>query len=151
MPETVIADTSALILFSKIGELSILQKVYSELTTTPQVVEEFLEPLPDWVRIKSVSDKKYQHFLETQVDKGEASAIALAIESDDVILLVDDLKARGLASSLKLKITGTLGVLTKAKEKSIIREIKPLIEKILLTDFRIADNIIDEVLRLNNE
>lgn len=151
MPEFVIADTSTLILFSKIGELSILQKVYSELTTTPQVVEEFLEPLPDWVRIKSVSDKKYRHFLETQVDKGEASAIALAIESDDVILLMDDLKARKLASSLKLKITGTLGVLTKAKEKSIIREIKPLVEKILLTDFRIADNIIDEVLRLNNE
>jgi predicted nucleic acid-binding protein len=72
-----------------------------------------------------VSDKKYQNFLETQVDYGEASAIALATEYDDVLLLLDDLKARKLATRLKFKITGTLGVIHKAKQMSIIDKVKP--------------------------
>ena len=151
MPKIVISDTSTLILFHKIDEFNLLQKVYVELITTPEIAEEFGEKLPDWIKIQTVSDKKYQDFLETQVDYGEASAIALATEYDDVLLLLDDLKARKLATRLKFKITGALGVIHKAKQMSIIDKIKPLIDKLLLTDFRVADNIIEEILKLNNE
>jgi predicted nucleic acid-binding protein len=103
------------------------------------------------LRFSEVSDKKYQNFLETQVDYGEASAIALATEYDDVLLLLDDLKARKLATRLKFKITGTLGVIHKAKQMSVIDKVKPLIDKLLLTDFRVADNVIEEILKLNDE
>ncbi|PIQ31384.1 MAG: DUF3368 domain-containing protein [Bacteroidetes bacterium CG18_big_fil_WC_8_21_14_2_50_41_14] len=151
MPKIVISDTSILILFHKIDEFSLLQKVYGELITTPEIAEEFGEKLPDWIKVQSVSDKKYQNFLETQVDYGEASAIALATEYDDVLLLLDDLKARKLATQLKFKITEALGVIHKAKQMSIIVKVKPLIDKLLLTDFRVADHIIDEILKLNNE
>lgn len=68
-----------------------------------------------------------------------------------MLLLLDDLKARKLAVQLKFRITGALGVIHKAKQMTIINEVKPLIDKLLLTDFRIADNIIAEILRLNNE
>ena len=151
MPKIVISDTSTLILFHKIDEFILLQKVYGELITTPEIAEEFGEELPDWIKIQSVSDKKYQDFLETQIDYGEASAIALATEYDDVLLILDDLKARKLATRLKFKITGTLGVINRAKQMSLIDKVKPLIDKLLLTDFRIADNIIKEILKLNNE
>ncbi len=151
MPEVVISDTSTLILFHKIDEFNLLGKVYGELITTPEIAEEFGENLPDWIKIQAVSDKKYQNFLETQVDCGEASAIALATEYDDVLLLLDDLKARKLATQLKFKVTGTLGVIYKAKQLSIIDKVKPLIDKLLLTDFRVADNIIEEILKLSNE
>jgi predicted nucleic acid-binding protein len=151
MPKIVISDTSTLILFLKIDEFDLLQKVYEELITTPEIAEEFGEKLPDWIHIQPVSDKKYQNFLETQVDYGEASAIALATEYDDVLLLLDDLKARKLATQLKFKITGALGVIHKARQMSIIDNVRPLIEKLLLTDFRVADNIIEEILRLNKE
>lgn len=151
MPKIVISDTSTLILFHKIQEFNILRGVYGELFTTPEIADEFGEDLPDWVNIQSVSDKKYQEFLETQVDYGEASAIALASEFDDVLLLLDDLKARKLATRLKFKITGTLGVIHRAKQMSIIEKVKPLIDKLLLTDFRVADNIINEILKINNE
>lgn len=151
MPKTVISDTSTLILFDKIDEIGLLQKVYSELITTSEVAEEFGEKLPDWIKIQAVSDKKYQWFLETQVDVGEASAIALASEFDDVLLLLDDLKARKLPMQLKFKITGTLGVIHKAKQMSVINKVKPLIDKIVMTDFRIADNVIHEFLKLNDE
>jgi predicted nucleic acid-binding protein len=66
-------------------------------------------------------------------------------------LLLDDLKARKLATRLNFKITGTLGIIHKAKQMSIIDKVKPMIDKLLLTDFRVADNIIEEILKLNNE
>jgi predicted nucleic acid-binding protein len=65
--------------------------------------------------------------------------------------LLDDLKARKLATRLKFKITGALGVLHKAKQMSLIDNVKPLIDKLLLTDFRVADNVVKEILKLNNE
>ncbi|PIE51043.1 MAG: DUF3368 domain-containing protein [Flavobacteriales bacterium] len=151
MRRIVISDTSTLILFHKIEELSILKKVYGEILTTPEVAEEFGEPLPSWIEVKSVSDKKYQKFLETQVDYGEASAIALATEYDDVLVLVDDLKARKLAQKLQLKITGVLGVIYKAKQENVIEKVKPIIDKLLQTNFRISDKIISEILKLSNE
>lgn len=128
MPKIIISDTSTLILFHKIDEFILLKKVYAELITTPEIAEEFGEKLSDWIKIQSVSDKKYQNFLETQVDYGEASAMALAAEFDDVLLLLDDLKARKLATRLKFKITGALGVIHKAKQMSIIDKVKPLID-----------------------
>ncbi len=151
MPKTVISDTSTLILFHKIDEFILLQKVYGELITTPEITKEFGEVLPDWIKIQSAADKKYQDFLYTQVDYGEASAIALASEFEDVLLLLDDLKARKLAARLNFRITGTLGVIHRAKQMKIIDKVKPLIDKLMLTDFRVADNIIEEILRLNNE
>jgi predicted nucleic acid-binding protein len=65
MHSIVISDTSCLIILNKIGQLEILQKVYYNVITTPEVAIEFLEKLPDWVIIKEVQDKKYQEFLET--------------------------------------------------------------------------------------
>jgi predicted nucleic acid-binding protein len=151
MPSIVISDTSSLILFDKIEEFELLNKVYDLVLTTPQIAIEFGESLPDWIRIVDVKDKKYQEFLETQVDWGEASAIALAKETDNSILLIDDLKARKLAGKLNLKFTGTLGVFHKAKQLGFVGKIKPLIDKLLATDFRISDQVISELLDLNNE
>jgi predicted nucleic acid-binding protein len=151
MHRVVISETSILINFQKIEEFELLREVYAELITTPEIAREFGEELPYWIKIQSVTDKRYQEFLETQVDSGEASAIALASEFDDVLLLLDDLKARKLAKKLNIKITGALGVIHRAKQMSIIGNVKPLIDKLLLTDFRIADHIIEEILTMNNE
>ncbi|RLD56806.1 MAG: DUF3368 domain-containing protein [Bacteroidetes bacterium] len=151
MPKIIISDTSCLILFHKIGEFDLLRRVYVNISTTPEVAEEFSEQLPKWIKLESVKDKKYQSFLETQVDLGEASAIALAIEMEEPLLLLDDLKARKLARKLNLKFTGSLGVINKAKQIGAIDKVKPIVNKILSTDFRISKQIFHELLRLNNE
>src|SRR5680860_689237 len=129
MPEVVISDTSILILFHKIDEFDLLIDVYGELKTTPEIAAEFGEHLPNWIRIQPVSDKKYQDFLTTMIDEGEASALALATEykDKDVLILVDDLKARNLAANLEFRITGSLGIINKAKQMKIIPAVKPLI------------------------
>lgn len=151
MHRVVISDTSTLILFHKINELDLLKNVYGNLITTPEIAAEFGDQLPNWIDIKPVKDDKYKKFLHTQVDMGEASALALASEFEDVLLLLDDLKARKLAAKLHLKTTGTLGIIHKAKQIGIISNVKPLIDKLLLTNFRISKDIINEILRLNGE
>jgi len=65
--------------------------------------------------------------------------------------LLDDLKARRLAGKLNFKFTGTLGVFHKAKQLGIVDKIKPLIDKLLITNFRISENIVSEFLKINNE
>ncbi len=67
------------------------------------------------------------------------------------MLLLDDLKARKLAKKLKFRITGTLGIIHKAKQMSIIEKVKPLIDLMLKTNFRISTQIIEEILTLNDE
>lgn len=151
MSKTVISDTSTLILFDKIGEFSLLKDVFNKLVTTPEVEKEFGKKLPNWIKIQSPTDKKYQSVLETQLDYGEASAIALASDFDNVLLLIDDLKARKLAKRLQFKITGALGIIHKAKQLQIIEKVKPLIDKLSSTDFRIADDIVEEILKINGE
>ncbi len=93
----------------------------------------------------------YQKILETIVDKGEASAIALALELDNPLLIIDDLKGRKLAKKLNLNIAGTLGVILKAKEKGIIKSTKGIFEKLKQSNFRISDKVETELLKLSGE
>lgn len=94
---------------------------------------------------------KRQKIIETQIDLGEASAIALALEHDDSLLILDDLRARKLAARLEMKFIGKLGVINKAKSIGLISKIRPLIEKLKLTDFRISDKVLEALLNKNRE
>jgi predicted nucleic acid-binding protein len=141
MRRTIISDTSCLILLDKIGELSILNKLFGVITTTSEVAIEFGQPLPSWFEIREPADKNYQAIIEASVDKGEASAIALAIELDDCLLIIDDLKGRKFASQLGLAIIGTIGVIVDAKLAGVIPSVKPILSKIKSTNFRITEQL----------
>lgn len=151
MPKAIISDTSCFIVLQNIGELDLLEKVYGEVFTTEIVAEEFGEDLPEWVKIKSPMDKIRQTLLEFQVDKGEASAIALALETKNATIVLDDQKARKIAARLSLEVTGTLGVIIKAKQRGVISSIKPLLQKLSATDFRLSKAIETEALKQANE
>jgi len=56
-----------------------------------------------------------------------------------------------LAAKFRLKFTGTLGVILVAKQLGVINNVKPLLDKLITTNFRISANIIDELLKKNNE
>ncbi len=70
---------------------------------------------------------------------------------DEVLLILDDLKGRKEAERLGFKITGTLGVLFKAKKLGYIAELKPYIEKLKDVGFRISPKIEEEILRKSDE
>src|SRR5690625_1442913 len=96
LPSEAIVATSCFILLDKIDELNLLRQLFSHVVTTTAVTEEFGKELPDWIHIRSVKDRKYQAVLELEVDKGEASAIALYAEMKGAVLVLDDLQARKL-------------------------------------------------------
>jgi len=141
MRRTIISDTSCLILLDKIGELSILNKLFGVITTTSAVAIEFGQALPSWFEIREPADKNYQAIIEATVDKGEASAIALAIELEDCLLIIDDLKGRKFASQLGLAIIGTIGVIVDAKLAGVIPSVKPILSKIKSTNFRFTEQL----------
>lgn len=151
MRKVVISDTSCLILLSKIEELHLLERLYSEVMVSEEIAEEFGEPLPPFIKIQSVKDKQKQILLEMQIDKGESSGIALAMEIEHSVLIIDDYKARKIAERLNIAFTGTLGVIISAKQKGIIVSIKPLLEKMKQTNFRISEALEREAIKLANE
>lgn len=88
MRKIIISDTSCFIILHKIGELELLRKIYGNVITTIDIANEFGESLPDWVKIELVSDLKKQELLELQIDKGESSAIALALEIENSTIIL---------------------------------------------------------------
>jgi predicted nucleic acid-binding protein len=141
MPKTIISDTSCFIVLKNIDELELLHKLYGKIITTPEIESEYGEVFPEWVEIKVAKDKYRQQLLEMQIDKGESSAIALALETEDCALISDDYKARKIAAQLGLIYTGKIGVIIKAKLKGVIPSIKPFLKKIKQTDFRLSDEL----------
>jgi predicted nucleic acid-binding protein len=151
MPELIICDTSCLILFDKIGTLYLLKESYSSVFVSTEIMEEYGKPLPDWVKIKEVENKTLQQTLMQILDKGESSAIALAFEIPNTLVALDDLKARKIAKSLDLKITGSLGILVKATQLGHIESLRPILDQVQQTDFRISENIVRKILSLVKE
>lgn len=151
MPKIIVSDTSCFIILSNIGELDLLRKTFGEVLTTKEVHKEFGEDFPKWVVVKSATDKYRQQILETQIDLGEASAIALALEFPESMIILDDYKARKVAENLGLEITGTIGVIIIAKKRGYIGSIKPYLEKIRSTNFRLSEEIEKQALKEADE
>jgi len=130
MQKIILSDASCLIVLEKIGELELLHIVFGEIVATGEVAAEYGLPLPVWISVRNPRDENYRQILEASVDKGEASAIALAVELGDCLLIIDDLKGRNLAEQLGINITGTFGLIIEAKLSGHIESVKPLLAKI---------------------
>ncbi len=146
MPKVIIADTSCFILLTNIDELELLHIVYGDIVTTVDIAIEYGASFPEWVGIQEVKDKYRQQLLEMQIDKGESSAIALALEHPGSTLILDDYKARKIAEQLNVNITGTLGIIIKAKLSGTIPSIKPILAKIKQTNFRLSADVEQQAL-----
>jgi predicted nucleic acid-binding protein len=105
--------------------------------------------LPDWIEIRTQKNISFQNSLD--LDAGEASAIALAIESESSLLILDDNKGRKAAERLQLLYTGTLGIILKAKNVGLITSVKPILLKIQQTNFRFSQKVLNEIYALANE
>ncbi len=115
-----------------------MHKLYGNITTTLDIATEYGEVLPEWIEIVNPADISKQRLLELQIDKGESSAIALALEIHKSTIILDDYKARKIASQLGLTYTGTIGIIVKAKLQGLIPSIKPILAEIKKTDFRLS-------------
>ncbi|GAC1299772.1 MAG: hypothetical protein NVSMB1_26410 [Polyangiales bacterium] len=89
--------------------------------------------------------------LVTDLGPGERAAIALARSRRSGLLLLDDGLARRHARLLGLTISGTLGVLLRAKQAGLLPSVGPKVAELERLGFRLAVSTRDAVLRLAEE
>jgi len=151
MQKTIVSDTSCLIILEKIGQLELLQTLFGSILITSEVAKEFRSVIPAWISIQDPTDTNNEKVLRVNIDSGEASAIALALELDDCLLIMDDLKGRVLAEELGIRVTGTFGVIIEAKLAGHIASVKSLLEKIKMTNFRLSQDLEKKILTKSGE
>ena len=95
-----------------------------------------------------VDDQEFADSLKRDLGKGEAEAIALAVELQADLLIVDDLLARQVAGILGLNLVGTVGVLLETRQRAVLPEIKPCLDDLIdLAGFRVSGQLYARVLR----
>ncbi|MBU0765527.1 MAG: DUF3368 domain-containing protein [Bacteroidetes bacterium] len=152
MRKIIVSDTSCVVLLDKIGNLDLLKSFFGKITITPEVAEEFGKPLQDWIRVENCPHHSYKRVLQSALGKGEASAIALCLDQYETgLVILDDLKARRFALELGLNITGTIGILIAAKQNGLIKSVKPILQQIMETNFRISEELVKYILLSVNE
>jgi uncharacterized protein len=159
----VISDASPIISLSAVGQLSLLQQLYGKILIPESVGREITEGgsgqpgaddlrTADWIEIRPVGDSFLVRLLDGELDRGEAEAIALALELRADVLLADERRARRIAARLGLSVVGVLGVLIEAKKAGLIPMVQPIVEDLLTrAGFRIGSELYRLVLRTAGE
>ncbi len=138
-----------------------MQRLYGQVVIPPTVQTEALRggtkgigaaevQQADWISVIPLADPRRADLL-SDLDRGEAEVIALAQELRADLVVIDERLARKYARRLKLKLTGTLGILLQAKQRGLVPAIKPLIERLVQGGIRLSDDVIAEVLQLAGE
>ncbi|MFN2261674.1 MAG: hypothetical protein ABR595_06375, partial [Psychroflexus sp.] len=130
----IVSNTTPIISLLKLNLLDLLNDLYSEIHIPVAVYEEieagkskaFYKDLLkiDWIKITEIKDKQaVKYFLD--LDSGEAEAIVLATEINADLIILDEKLGRFHAKHADLKLTGTIGILIKAKVNGLVSELKP--------------------------
>lgn len=156
-----IVNTSPLLYLHQVGRLDILTKLYGTVVT-PAAVEQELAVggtrgvdvpdlrLIDWLRIQPIeSESTVPNVID--LGRGEAEVIALGRKTTDSLLIIDDSLGRQVAASYKLRCTGTLGVLIKAKQAGCIPTILPVISELQEKGLWLTVPVIRQALKLAGE
>lgn len=145
MPEKAIADTSALIALEKINLLDVLCKIYSEIILPEAVISEFGTPSVSCYAIKKVEGSLIKLLMtDLNLGKGESEVIALSKDTG-VRIIIDDLKARKIAETLGLNITGTIGILLKAEKLGLIESAYAKARELKDKGFYVSDELLEDI------
>jgi predicted nucleic acid-binding protein len=151
----VVSDTSPLNYLVLIGAIDVLPRLFGEVHVPPAVmlelnhakapaaVKEWVQSPPDWLR--QVSPTKGLPS-DSPLDKGEAEAIALALELHAAAILIDEKRGRAIASAQGLATIGTITVLELAAERQLL-DLATALAALRKTSFHTTDQLLDDVLQ----
>jgi predicted nucleic acid-binding protein len=131
----VICDSSSLIHLSAIGRLGLLKDFYGILTIPQAVWQEVVQQglgrrgvqeveaalQEGWMEVRAVSSNPLLRSLKQDLDDGEAEVIALAVEHQAELVLLDETEARRL---------GAIGVLIRAKLEGKIENLRTELDRL---------------------
>lgn len=153
----VVTNTTPIISLLKVDRLELLQQLYSEINIPTAVFDEieagksnkgYYKDLSkiEWIKIIEIQNKQaVKYFLD--LDLGEAEAIVLATELGADLIIIDEKLGRFHAKHAELKVTGTLGVLIKAKTNGLIKNLKPFLNELIEKGVWISEELKSEILK----
>lgn len=161
----VVVDSSVLISLAAGEVFHLLRDFYSTIYIPPEVWQEVISsPKPfglketqqaatdGWLIVQKPQTSRQIDDLPFSLDRGEAEALALALEFPESLLLVDDFQGRRAAKILGIKFTGTLGVLLRAKSEGKIAALRPILELLgQRTKFWLSSAVYDTALKQAGE
>lgn len=148
----VIVNSTPLIALCNVGRLEILRTLYTEITIPEAVFAEvtkkedsacqIVKKSLDWIRVERILNPSDKKMYQAKLHDGEVEVMILAQEGvrADLVIL-DDNAAKKTAKYLGLTVTGTLGILLKAKKAGIIPTIAPVLEEIKKNGFYISGTV----------
>ena len=158
----VIVNSTPIILLSNINQLELLKQLY-ETITIPQAVYDEVTAKPDsacqnlknhfdWIKVEKIRNQIQKKMYEAKLHDGEVEVMILAQEEPKAdLVILDDNSAKKTAKFLELSVTGTLGVLVKAKQLNYIEKVKPLMDALIANGFFVTQNVYSMVLEQAGE
>jgi predicted nucleic acid-binding protein len=155
-PVSVVSNTSPIVNAARIDQLELIQQLYDTIAIPEAVYDEIVErgagqpgskevQEKGWIQVRSLGNRTLVSSLEVQLDRGEAEAIALAVEIRAQLVLVDEKKGRRIAEQFGLKCIGLSGVLLEAKASGLVVAVKPILDRLLIeAGFRLGKKVYDD-------
>lgn len=157
-----VINSTPIISLHAINKLDILCDMYHKIYIPKAVFDEvcidgnitickeklLLLPCLSIEEIKNEVAKKY---FKTSLHKGEVETMILADELKANLCILDDRVARNYAKALGLRVTGTLGILLKAKEKKLIDKVTPYMDMLISQEIYISTELYKSIQRLSGE
>lgn len=158
----VVVNTTPLIALSHVGQLDVLRKLYGEIiipeavhrelsVKTESVCKRAVDSSRSWIRVDKIKNQMAKSMYKTQLHDGEVEVMILAKEIMADVVIIDDANAKKHAKYLGLPVTGTLGVLLKAKQNGYVGELNPLLHQMVQNGIYISQNLIEMCLKQAGE
>ncbi len=136
-PETLVINTGPLVALGRVGALDLIGRLAIDFVAPQQVADEIAAgvrlgypvEMPPWVKVVTLSGTLSPVSVST-LDEGEAAVIQLAAELRIDRVCIDEWRGRRAAVAVGLKVTGSLGLLGRAKRDGLIPAVRPWIEKL---------------------
>ena len=154
----VIVNATPLIALCHVNQLSLLRMLYGKIEIPQAVYDEIsakedsvcgkeIECSLEWIAIQEVKEDSRKQLFKAQLHAGEVEVMLLALEQNADVVVIDDKSAKNYAKKLGLPVTGTLGVLIKAKQCGYIDKLKPILETLIQKNIYISPQIKELCLR----
>lgn len=153
----VVVNSTPVIALLSIGRLDILEAVYGIIFIPEAVYRETTAKDAKcldsfgWINVKPITNHTAKEMFAGALHDGEVETMILAKEMDADLVIMDDGLARRHAKYLGLAITGTVGVLLRAKSAGYVDEIAPILKSLIQNEFYLSEEVYREVLGLAGE
>ena len=146
----VVADNSPIDVLVRLGYQEVLPNLFGRVVIpiqvqaellsphTPEITHKFIVSPPEWL---DISEPRSIEAIP-RLHAGEEAAIALALELQAELLIIDDARGRQEAKKRGLAITGVIGVLEAAARRELLGLADAFRRIQTETDFRIRPELL---------